>query len=121
MNTDNILKLDVSWINNYILFTLVIFLISTLLKVAFSQQKSFISDAGDLMFILLKTVGCTFFAGYIYVKVITQESQEIDVMSFFTFMIAIVEAAHCMSHLVFIPIKRMINLVYTVIQSIKKR
>lgn len=105
MNTEDMLKLDVSWMTDYFQITVVFFLISVVLKIALTQDKSYISSAGDLVFTILKFVGYGFLAGFIYSYFITRELQEIDVLTFFTFTLATFEAAHCLSIIVSVLIK----------------
>lgn len=105
MNTEDTLKIDLDWMTDYFQITVVFFLISVLLKVKLSKEKSDVSGAGDLVFTVLKFLGYGFLAGFIYLYSIEQGEQEVEVLTFFTFVLATFEAAHCLSIIVSVLIK----------------
>ena len=105
MNTEDMLKIDLSWMTDYFEITIAFFMISVLMKVILSQKKPDVSDAGDLVFSVLKFIGYGFLAGFIYFYSIEQGIKEVDVLTFFTFVLATFEAAHCLSIIVSALIK----------------
>lgn len=105
MNTEDMLKIDLSWMTDYFEITIAFFMMSVLMKVILSQKNPDISDAGDLVFSVLKFIGYGFLAGSIYFYCIKQGIKEVDVLTFFTFVLATFEAAHCLSIIVSALIK----------------
>ena len=81
-------KIDFDWMTDYFHITVVFFLMSVLLKVTLSQEKPDVSGAGDFVFTVLKFIGYGFLAGFIYFYSIEQGKQEVEVLTFFTFVLA---------------------------------
>ena len=67
-------------------------LISLLVKIAFPDEEV---SGSDIIVNMLKMTAYGFLAGYIYLKVLYSSTTELDVLTFFTFILASLEATHC--------------------------
>lgn len=108
MNTEEILKVDVSLLDYFLILTVIFTIFSVLLKVTLSQEKMDFDAASHLAFTILKLFGYGLLAGLIYFYA-HKGFQQIDVLTLFTFMLATFEAGHCLSIVVSNLIKSVVG------------
>ncbi len=97
MGTEDVIKIDTSCLINFLWLTLSIFIITTILKVTLSRERHNVSNVSDLLFTFLKALGYGILALFIFNYFMKRELQEIDVLTFFTFMLAVFESGHNLS------------------------
>lgn len=92
----DILKIQSIIMNGIIKLCVFIILISFIYRIfKYKYDSKYVDISTDEMFInLLKFTGYFLLAGYIYIIMRKNEFPEIDVLTFFTFMLACFEATH---------------------------
>ncbi|WP_432702225.1 hypothetical protein [Lysinibacillus sphaericus] len=91
----DVMQIDAKFLLEFIKpFAVIVLIIGLLFKYVFYNSFD-TEDASDILvnFVKMSVYGCL--AGYIYIKVKNSGATEIDVLTFFTFLLACLESMHC--------------------------
>lgn len=96
MMLTQIVSFNITKLDTVIHFSVGIVLAGILIKVLLPRQSFNMSNLSELYIVSAKMVGYILLATYIYTYLHANEIKKVDVLTFFTFTLAVLEAAHCL-------------------------
>lgn len=107
----DIMQIDAKYLYDFIMPLIISITIFSLCYKIFRYENEEFSGS-DIIVNLIKMSAYGFLAGYIYLKVLYSSATQLDVLTFFTFILASLEATHCFLNSIGTFIVKLIRLLW---------